>query len=166
MTIDDIRHLFAYTEWANERIVECVRGLSVEQYARTVPSSFPTIRDTLAHIVMAEWIWLRRWKGESPSEPPQWLSAEPPLDVVVENLRAIERERAELLDALNDADLQNDLSYRNMAGDPYANRLGELMSHVVNHSTYHRGQLTTMIRQVGATPPSTDLVNFLRGIRK
>jgi uncharacterized damage-inducible protein DinB len=166
MNLSDIRHLFAYTEWANDRIVECVRGLSDEQYARMVPSSFPAIRDTLAHIVMAEWIWLRRWKGESPRERPQWSVSEPALDVVVENLRAVERERAALLDTLTDAELQKDLSYRNMAGEPFTNRLGELMSHVVNHSTYHRGQLTTMIRQVGATPPSTDLVNFLRGIRK
>lgn len=109
-------------------------------------------------MVFAEWLWLRRWKGENPNGRPEWTK-EPSLEVLETRLGDIERERTELLATLTDDDLQRDLAYRNMAGDPFANTLGDLMTHVANHATYHRGQLTTMLRQVGATPPATDFVN-------
>jgi len=158
MNVEEVRRLFSYTEWANARFFDCVRPLSEEQFTRHIPSSFPTIRDTLAHMVFAEWLWLRRWKGENPNGRPEWTK-EPSLEVLETRLGDIERERTELLATLTDDDLQRDLAYRNMAGDPFANTLGDLMTHVANHATYHRGQLTTMLRQVGATPPATDFVN-------
>ena len=159
MNVEDVRRLFSYTEWANARFFDCARGLSEEQFTRHVPSSFPTIRDTLAHMVFAEWLWLRRWKGENPTARPEWTKGSS-LDTLETHLREIERERAELLATLKDDELGRDFAYRNMAGDPYTNTLSDSMTHVVNHGTYHRGQLTTMLRQVGATPPSTDLVNL------
>lgn len=162
MNVDEVRRLFSYTEWANARIIDCLRGLSEEQLTRPIESSFPSIRDTLAHIVMAEWIWLRRWQGESPTQRPPWTLDAPSLQTIVENLEAIQHEREQFLNGLTDEQLQRALDYRTMNGEAHTNRLGELMSHVVNHSSYHRGQLTTMLRQVGATPPSTDLIVFLR----
>lgn len=157
MNVDEARRLFSYTEWANARFLDCVRLLSEEQFTRNIPSSFPTIRDTLAHMIFAEWLWLRRWKGENPTARPEWTK-EPSLDMLEMHLHQVEQERTHLLMTLNDDDLQRDLAYRNMAGDPFTNRLGDLMTHVVNHATYHRGQLTTMLRQAGATPPATDFV--------
>ena len=158
MTLDDACRLFSYTEWANLGMVKCIRGLSEEQFTRHIPSSFPTIRDTLAHIAFAEWLWLRRWKGENPTARPEWTH-EPSLDLLEMHLRAIGEERSHFLMTLTDDDLRRDFAYRNMAGASFSNRLGDLMTHVVNHATYHRGQLTTMLRQVGATPPSTDFVS-------
>lgn len=159
MTVDYVRRLFSYTEWANARFLETVRGLSEEQFTREIISSFPSIRETLAHMAFAEWLWLQRWKGENPTTRPDWTK-QPSLETIEAKLHDVERDRAELLDTLTDDDLRRDFAYRNLAGDPYSGILGELMAHVVNHATYHRGQLTTMIRQVGATPPSTDLVNL------
>jgi uncharacterized damage-inducible protein DinB len=158
MNVDEARRLFSYTEWANARFFDCARGLTEEQFTRHVPSSFPTIRDTLAHMVFADWLWLRRWKGENPTVRPEWTK-EASLETLETRLREIERERTELLARLTDDELGRDFAYRNMAGDPFTNTLGDLMTHVVNHGTYHRGQLTTMLRQVGATPPATDFVN-------
>lgn len=163
MNVDEVRRLFSYTEWANVRILECVRGLDGEQFTRRIESSFPTIRDTLAHIVMAEWVWLRRWAGESPAGPPQWAH-EPSLETMETNLLAVGRERAALLSTLAEEDLKRELSYRTMNGDSCTTPLGDLMVHVTNHSTYHRGQLTTMLRQAGASPPATDLIVFLRDV--
>ena len=161
MNVDEIRDLFSYTEWANERILETLRGMSEEQLTRPIESSFPSIRETLAHIVMAEWVWLRRWKGESPTEWPEWADLRS-LDAITGHLRAIEAERRELLESLTDDELHRDLSYRSIKGDPFSNPLVGLMQHMVNHSTYHRGQLTTMIRQAGGKPPATDLIVWLR----
>ena len=140
-------------------MLECARGLSDEQFTREIVSSFPTVRDTLAHIALGEWVWLRRWKGESPTARPDWIKG-PSLATIEEQFGAIQRERAELLETLRDEDLARDVHYRTFAGDPLVNRLGDLMAHLVNHGTYHRGQLTTMLRQVGATPPPTDFVSI------
>ncbi|HET8775410.1 MAG TPA: DinB family protein [Thermoanaerobaculia bacterium] len=165
MTVNYFRRMFSYTEWANAAFLECIRGLTEEQYTREIPSSFPTIRDTLAHMIFAEWLWLRRWKGEFPTTRPEWAK-ETALEALAARLREIESERAELLGSLSDADVQREFAYRNMAGNPYSAVLGEQMAHVVNHGTYHRGQLATMIRQAGGTPPSTDLVNLYAASRK
>ena len=157
--------MFSYSEWANDAFVGTIRGLSEEQYTRHIESSFPTIRDTLAHMAFAEWLWLRRWKGESPSTRPDWTK-EASLDILEMQLRAVAEERSHLLMTLTDDDVRRDFPYRNMAGDPYVAALGEQMAHVINHATYHRGQLTTMLRQVGVKPPSTDLVNLFVATRK
>ena len=161
MNLADIRQLYAYTEWANGRILESIRGLSEEERTRPLQSSFPTIRATMAHIVMAEWVWLQRWKGISPTGIPEWAK-DAALEIIEENLHAIEAERAALIDSLDDDALQRELSYRKIDGSDHVHRILDLMLHVANHSTYHRGQLTTMLRQVGATPPATDLIVYLR----
>ena len=110
-------------------------------------------------MTFAEWLWLQRWKGENPTTRPDWTK-DASLDVIETHLREVAEERTQLLMTLTDDDVQREFPYRNMAGEPYTAKLGEQMAHVVNHATYHRGQLTTMLRQVGATPPSTDLVNL------
>lgn len=161
MTASDIRGLFDYTEWASDRIVASVRELSGEQYARPLVSSYPTIRETLAHTVFAEWLWLQRCKGRSPDSKPQW-TLDPSADTLAAALGTIAAERRPLLDALDDAALERPLAYRTMKGDPFTNRLADVLLHVVNHTSYHRGQIVTMIRQVGGVPPNTDLIGFRR----
>jgi uncharacterized damage-inducible protein DinB len=161
MTPDDIRSLYAFNRWANRRFLEVLETLDEERLARRIESSFPSLVGTFAHMVAAEWVWLRRWLGENPTAFPGWLVA-PRLDDLAARLAEVEAERAAFLAGLGDADLQARVSYRTLAGDPFANRLLDLLLHVVNHASYHRGQLTTMLRQVGATPPATDYVLFDR----
>ncbi len=161
MTAAEIRDLYAYNQWASSRLLEAIAGLSSEQLTAAIPSSFPSILGTFAHIVAAEWIWLRRWKGENPTAFPDWLAA-PSLARVREKLAEVESERDAFLGSLADADLERPLDYRTLAGDPFRNRLADLLLHVVNHSFYHRGQLVTMLRQVGATPVATDFVVYKR----
>jgi uncharacterized damage-inducible protein DinB len=164
MNIHDVRRLFEYTEWANARIFSVIDDLTEEQFARTIESSFPSIRATLAHVISAEWIWMRRWTGESPASAPDWASGAP-REELHRRLDAVQAERTQLLEALNDDGLAEIVSYRSIRGDAFAYPLGEQMLHVANHSTYHRGQLTTMLRQVGATPPATDWLVFQRSLK-
>jgi uncharacterized damage-inducible protein DinB len=161
MTPDDVRSLYAFNRWANRRFLGVLETLDEERLARPIESSFPSLVGTFAHMVAAEWVWLRRWLGENPTAFPGWLVA-PRLDDLAARLAEVEAERAAFLAGLGDADLQARVSYRTLAGDPFANRLLDLLLHVVNHASYHRGQLTTMLRQVGATPPATDYVLFDR----
>jgi uncharacterized damage-inducible protein DinB len=161
MTAAEIRDLYAYNEWANARVVEVIAGLPADRLTAPIESSFPSILGTFAHIVAAEWVWLRRWLGENPAAFPDWLAA-PSFGPLREKLAEVEAERAAFLDALGDHDLERPLDYRTLAGTPFCNRLADLLVHVVNHSSYHRGQLTTMFRQVGASPVATDFVVFKR----
>jgi uncharacterized damage-inducible protein DinB len=161
MTIDEIRRLFRYTEWANAKVIAAARTLAPEQQHKTINSSFTSVVATLAHITLAEWVWLRRWKGESPTAQPVWADGASLADVERE-LTLVENERHEFLETLSDQDLTRAVDYRSLKGDPFTQFLGDLFVHVVNHSTYHRGQVVTLIRQCGGTPPSTDFLLFAR----
>jgi len=161
MTIAEVRELFAYGGWANALVFEAASALSEDQLHQSVASSFPSVGGTLAHIVGAEWVWLRRWLGESPSNFPDWVTKPVYADLRA-RLSAVEQEREAFLGGLSDADLSRTVSYRTLGGQTFSDPLGNLMKHVVNHSTYHRGQVVTQLRQLGQKPPSTDLVLYLR----
>lgn len=159
MTAEEARSLFAYDRWANARMLDAVAALSPEQYTRDMGSSFASVQTTLAHVVQSEWIWLRRWKGSSPAGAPEdWET--PAFETLREIWAGHERELSEWLDGLTDEALNEPIAYRNMRGDAHTVVLAHLVRHVINHSSYHRGQVTTMLRQLGAKAPALDLVLF------
>lgn len=160
MTLDETRDLFRYSVWANARTFTAVLELPAGVADAAVVSSFPSIRATLAHLVGAEWIWLQRWLGESPSTRPPWTTGD--VATLRRELDAIEAERERWVGGLTATDLTRVLAYRNVAGEPFADPLAGLIRHVVNHSSYHRGQVTTLLRQAGHPAPDTDLVIYLR----
>lgn len=73
LDVSEARELFGYSAWANGRVFEAAEALTTGPLSATIASSFPSIRGTLAHIVATEWIWLRRWRGESPAAAPGWV---------------------------------------------------------------------------------------------
>lgn len=159
--IDELRRLFRYNAWANARILDAVARVPEPDFVRDLGSSYPSIRDTLVHAMSAEWAWLERWDGRSPGGPPAgWPEASlPELRRLWAGVEGGWRAR---LESATEADLDGVVAYRNTAGIPYRSRLGDVLRHVVNHSSYHRGQVVTMLRQVGAAAPSTDLVEYYR----
>ncbi len=164
MTIGEARDLFRYSAWANGRMFDAAAALPVEQLSATIASSFPSILATLGHIVGTEWIWLRRWQGESPTAAPVWVTGSS-LSELRARLTGLEAERGEFLEKLGDADLARVVEYRRVSGEAYADPLVDLVRHAVNHSTYHRGQLATQLRQIGVHPPGTDLISYVRSRR-
>jgi uncharacterized damage-inducible protein DinB len=165
VTLGELRTLYEYNAWANARLLEVMEGLDEERLTRRIESSFPSLVATVAHIVSAEWIWLERWKGRSPAATPEWLDGAT-LGELRARLAEIERSRLEWLGRLREPDLESRVDYRTLAGHAFTDRLADLLLHVVNHASYHRGQLTTMLRQLGATPAGTDYIAFLRAARK
>lgn len=161
MRVADVRSLFAYNEWANARIFSAAGKLDPEVFVAPRGSSFSSIRDTVAHIVTSEWIWLRRWRGENPSAPPDWGSLAEATGLSLK-LREVEADRATFLGDLSDEDLAKPLAYRNLKGEEWRQPLVDQLVHVVNHSTYHRGQVATLSRQAGFASPTTDLIVFKR----
>jgi uncharacterized damage-inducible protein DinB len=163
MTLQEIRDSFAYNRWAHERLLDVLDGLADEQLTAAIPSSFPSLLATLAHMVAAEWVWLRRWRGESPRSFPEWLQS-PSLADLRARLDEVETERRAFIDSLTEADLDAVLAYTTLDGTPLRSRLADLFLHVVNHASYHRGQLVTMLRQLGAPVASTDFVLYKRQV--
>jgi uncharacterized damage-inducible protein DinB len=159
MTVADIKFLFNYTEVANEQIFDAAAGLAPEQTTRQVGGSFPSIRETLAHVAAADWIWLCRWTGESPKVWPTWATTGS-VSEIHEEWRRIHAGRNEFINTLTDADLEREISFTRINGEADRARLGFLLQHVVNHNTYHRGQVANQLRMVGAVPPSTDLLRY------
>jgi uncharacterized damage-inducible protein DinB len=160
MNLDDIRQLFNYTDWANHLVLDAAERLSDEQQKHDFKISHGSIHGTLVHTAGAEWLWLERWRGTSPSRI--W-TAEDFVDIpaIRARWRLIEEERRSLLDSLGEQELGRDLSYRNLKGEPFTLPLVAQMQHVVNHSTQHRGQTVGMIRQLGVLPPAVDLLYYL-----
>lgn len=161
MTPEQCRALFAYDSWANRRILEACTALSAEQFTRDLGSSFRSVRDTLAHILGAEWIWLERFQGRSAPSLPK-ADQYPDLAILRARWGEVERDVLGYVDRLSAADLNCSFDYRDLKGNPYRSILWQALQHLANHSTYHRGQVTTMFRQLSATPVSTDLIGFYR----
>ena len=161
MTTDEAQRLFGYTSWANALMFRSAGAIPPADAGAPAASSFPSLCHTLAHIAGGEWVWLRRWLGDSPPGMPDWV-ANPDLADVRRRLGELEAERGMYLGRLSDDALGKAFHYRLFNGKEAETPLGELFRHVVNHSTYHRGQAATQMRQLGHTPPSTDYVRFLR----
>ncbi len=180
MDLQDIRNLYAYNRWAADRLYAALEALSLEQFTATIPSSFPSVRETLFHILAAEWIWMKRWTGESPraTVPNPNVSLKSwnglrsgPVPTVEElsmlaQLRAfgdeVDQKRETFLAGLSAEMLQSPLPFTDMAGAPHSEPLVQMLQHVVNHGTYHRGQIVTMLRHLGASTPSLDMLYFYR----
>lgn len=161
MTRADIGFLFAYNDWANDLTFTSLDPIAPDVWAKTIGGSFPSIRDTMAHLVSAEWVWMRRWLGESPRVRPSWI-ADATVPGLRERLLEIRRDQATFIDSLADSDIGRPLSVTRFDGESATLPLGQSLQHLVNHSTYHRGQIATLLRQVGMTPISTDLLLFRR----
>lgn len=159
ISLSALAHLYAYDEWASERLLTTSDSLDPELWTRDLGSSFPSVRDTFAHLLSAEWLWLRRWQGDSPGKEAEWVRAPSPA-ALRSAMHEIHLERKAFMATLGDADLTRPIRYRRLNGEERTQRLGSLMLHVVNHSTYHRGQIVTLFRQLGVTPPSTDLLLY------
>jgi uncharacterized damage-inducible protein DinB len=159
-TPQEISKLFAYNRWANARTLEPVSALQAEEFSRQLGGSFPSVRETLAHIYAAEWIWLERWRGRSPRGLPSAQEV-PTLEALAEKWNAVEDGQRAFVEGLTESRMSEIVSYVNVKGETWAYPLHEMLVHVVNHSTYHRGQVATMLRQLGKTPLSTDYLVFL-----
>lgn len=162
MHLQDIHLLYEYNYWAKNRLMGVVETLTREQFTKDLGTSHTNIHGTMVHILGAEEIWLNRWNGISPPGLPTPAQI-PTLEAVRDRWNTIEKAMVALCNTLqSDADLMSVRSYKDIKGNSYSHPLYQMMQHLVNHSTYHRGQITAMLRQLGVQPASTDLIGFYR----
>jgi uncharacterized damage-inducible protein DinB len=162
MTLDDLRTLVDYHYWARDRVLDAAEALTPEQLNKDLGSSFRTVRETLVHLYSAEWAWYSRWQGTSPTS---MLSIDLFPDIPTLRTRWQENERnvRTFLEGLGEAGIAREFEYNTLAGEPGRSVFWQMLQHVVNHGSYHRGQVTTMMRQLGAEPSkSMDLIRFHR----
>jgi uncharacterized damage-inducible protein DinB len=161
MDVAEVRDLFAYNAWANRRMFNALRGLSTEQYLRDLKSSHGGIHGTLCHIVWAEQLWLHRWLGRPNPAVAQGKDLAT-LAAVEERWHQVETERAAFLGGLTERRLDDTVAVKPSAGGEFVHTFRQMFRHAVDHSSYHRGQIVTMLRQLGVQPPSTGLIGFYR----
>jgi uncharacterized damage-inducible protein DinB len=158
---DAFKELYDYNWWARDRQLEACAALTPEQFVRPVGGSFPALRDTLAHLVGVEWLYLERWSGRSPKALPS--AAEfPALGALQVRWREVERDIRSVLASVTDARLADSITYTNMKGESKSFPLWKVFYHLLNHQSYHRGQVTNQLRLLGVTPPTVDYGYLLR----
>ena len=167
MNKDDIQLLYEYDRWANNRVLQAASALTPEQLTRDLGGGFRSVRDTLVHLIAGEWIWITYWK-EPPRSPASLADLRerrealfnsdgfPSVAAVKSKWVEIEKEQAAFVRRLTSESLEEMLPFRGAEL-----KLAHLMQHLANHSTYHRGQLALMMRQLGAEPLPTDFHVFL-----
>ena len=162
MNLQDLQTMLDYHYWARDRLLAGLEGLTLEEYNRDLGNSFKSIRDTVTHVYAAEHLWHLRWQGSSPDS---LLPSERFPDVAALRQAWVECERGvrALVDGLGDMGIQRVLEFKQMNGTPSAAPMWQMVQHVVNHASYHRGQITTMLRQIGKQPPkSMDMIAYYR----
>jgi uncharacterized damage-inducible protein DinB len=162
MKLQDLRTMLDYHHWARDRLLDALEPLTPDQLNRDLGSSFKSIRETIVHTYAAEWAWHSRWQGNSPTS---LLPADQFPDVAA--LRRAwsqhEAEMREFLDRIGEDGVSRVFEYKLLNGQAGASPLWQMLQHVVNHASYHRGQVTTMLRQLGATPAKPmDLIAYYR----
>jgi len=157
--VKTVHEVYRYNRWANARVFDAVSGLSEDQFVKDLGSSHPSVCDTLVHIVWAEWLWLQRWKGTSSQIVFQATDFQRP-DALRTKWLEVEAEQRAFVESLTTERLLSIVQYINLQGQTWQYPLWRQMFHLVNHSSYHRGQLTTMLRQLEARPVTTDFLVY------
>ncbi len=161
MNVRDLQTMIDYHYWARNQLFDALAALTPDQYAQPLGSSFSSIRDTLSHVYAAEWLWYERWHGHS--FPLSAAGQFADLAGLKTAWADHERKMRAFVDALSDADVDRLVAYKLLSGASGASSIGQMVQHVVNHASYHRGQVTTMLRQLGAAPAkSMDMIAYYR----
>ena len=159
MTIADLRDTFDYCYWANKKLFDVVTGLTPEQFTQPVAGSFGSVRNTMVHVLSAEWGWLDRCGGPQRGAA---LKAEdyPTLESLLSAWIRVQGYVREFFSTLTDEDLTRIVEYPNPRGEKRAMALGELLQHAAIHGVHHRGQVAMLLRLLGYAPGNFDILFY------
>jgi uncharacterized damage-inducible protein DinB len=160
ISLSALKELFAHNYWARDRQLLACSALTSEQFLRPLGNSFPSVRDTLVHLLAVEWLWLERWRGRSPRS---LLTPEefPTLVAVSDRWHVVEKEMKQYLSELPEESLEQQMTCMSTRGNTWTYALWRMMLHFLEHQTYHRGQVTALLRQLEVVPPKVDFLDAL-----
>jgi uncharacterized damage-inducible protein DinB len=162
VSADTLRMHLDYTAWASQRLLDAAAQLSPQELTHDFKTADKTVLDTLVHIYAADRIWLARVQGEPRT------SFVDPADRDFVLLQAewpalLQRWKLWLRDFTDD-DVQRPITYHDMKGRPYAQPAWQIIMHLVNHGSHHRGQVSGFLRSMDHTPPPLDLIAYYRAL--
>ena len=152
-----IHDLYEYHRWANRTLFDFAVALGEDLCAHDVGAQFshPRVTRMFGHLYGADWLWLSRWQGTSPTtQPGAELTT---MAAVRARWEPLEAEQKAFVDSLGDVDMGRALSYKNTEGKAFTAPLGALLQHVVNHATHHRSEIATMVTMLRGSPPDTGM---------
>jgi uncharacterized damage-inducible protein DinB len=159
MTVKDLQALYDYSYWANRKIFGVASQLTPEQFTQSVAGSYGSVRNTMVHILSAEWGWLDRCGG--PQRGAQLKADDfPTLQSVMDTWTRVEADVRQFLSTLRDEDLERNVEFALGAGPKQSMPLGELMHHAAVHAVHHRGQVALLLRVLGCTPGNFDILIY------
>jgi uncharacterized damage-inducible protein DinB len=159
MTVKDLEAVFDYGYWADKKLFEVLSQLTPEQFTQSVAGSYGSVRNTLVHILSAEWGWLDRCGGASRG-PALNAVDYPTFESVRERWQQVEGYVRDFLSTLQDDDLDRTIEFALGGGPTRKMRLGELMHHAAIHGVHHRGQVSLLLRCLGYTPGNFDILFY------
>jgi uncharacterized damage-inducible protein DinB len=148
-----------YSAWATRRVLECTAALSPDELSRNLGNSYGGVHGTLKHIYQADSIWLDRLMGAPTSD----LSKYEPSSDFSEWIPLLDR-YVKWAEGLTPSDWDRIVAYRNVKGESLRTPVWQIVLHLVNHASYHRGQITTLLRQISCAPVGTDLITYYRSL--
>lgn len=161
VTPELLRFMFQYNQWADRRLLDACASLSNEQFTRNLGSSFSSVRDTVAHLYGAEYVWNERFQGRTPSALVSGAGF-PDLASIRARLEEMDAYYIDFVSKLTQQDLDRVIRYKSFTGDEFSNPLWQSLHQLTNHASYHRGQVVTLLRQHGVKAVSTDLILHYR----
>jgi uncharacterized damage-inducible protein DinB len=160
MTVKDLQRLYDYGYWANRKLFAVLVQLTPEEFTRPVAGSYGSVRNTMVHIMSAEWGWVDRCGGP-PRGPALKADAYPTVDALRSAWDEVEKHVRTFLRSLTDDDLRRDVEFKSFFREGNdVMRLGDLLQHGANHGVHHRGQVALLLRLLGRTPGNFDLLFY------
>jgi uncharacterized damage-inducible protein DinB len=149
-----------YNQWTIHHYIKAVEQLDITQLTRNLNSSFSSILETLGHMLWAEELWYERWQGHLFSRTFNLVDY-PTLEFINQHFDEIHMKQIHLLESFESASENRRISYINFQNKTWEYSLVQMVQHLMFHSAYHRGQLATLLRQLGKVPPKTDYLVFI-----
>jgi len=159
MTVKDLELLYDYSDWANGMFLKVIARFTDAQFTQVVVGSYGSVRNTLVHMLSAEWGWLDRCGGTA--RGPKLNSADyPTAESVITAWSRVESYVREFLSKLTDEDVTRNVEFSIEAGSKHSMPIGELMHHAANHAVHHRGQVALLLRMLGYSPGNVDILFY------
>jgi uncharacterized damage-inducible protein DinB len=164
MRVADLERMYDYHYWANTKLLGVVAQLPPDEFTRSVSGSYGSVRNTLVHILSAEWGWLDRCGGPERGDR---LKQEdfPTADSLMQLWARVEGYVRSFLSGLDDDDLTRPIEFAIGGGPKRSVPLGDLMQHAAVHAVHHRGQVALLLRTLGHVPGNFDLLLYVEAER-
>lgn len=159
MTVQDLEVLYDYNYWSLRKLFSVLSHLTREEFVKPVAGSYESVRNTLVHVLSAEWGWLERCGGRKRGARLESVDY-PTLESLVAAWTTVEGYVREFLSSLSDEDLKREVEY---SPDGVARRrmaIGDMLQHSVIHGTHHRGQVALLVRVLGHAPGNFDFIFY------